>query len=48
LAAPESIGLDAGPLWNQILAATCDLVAAHFTAHRYFSITSRVAVFRCR
>jgi hypothetical protein len=45
---PESIGLDAGPFWNQILAATRDLVAAHFTAHQYFSITSRVAVFRCR
>jgi SAM-dependent methyltransferase len=44
---PESIGLHAGPLWNQILATAGDLVAAHFAAHHYFSITSRVTVFRC-
>jgi hypothetical protein len=31
--AAQSIGLDAGPLWTQVLAATRDLVAAHFTTH---------------
>jgi len=45
---PESIGLRAGPLWTQVLAATRDLVAAHFATHEHFVITSDVAVLRCR
>jgi hypothetical protein len=45
---PESIGLEAGPLWNQVLAATGDPVAAHFAANQCFLITSRVAILRCR
>jgi SAM-dependent methyltransferase len=45
---PESIGLRAGPLWDQVLAVTGDLVAAHFATHQCFLVTSRVAVLRCR
>jgi hypothetical protein len=45
---PESIGLHAGPQWNQVLAATGDLVAAHFAAHQCLPITSRVAILRCQ
>ncbi|HEX5996794.1 MAG TPA: class I SAM-dependent methyltransferase [Jiangellales bacterium] len=45
---PESIGLNAGPVWNQVLAATRELVAAHFATHSAFVITSRAAVLRCR
>lgn len=45
---PESIGLQAGPVWNQVLAATAELVAAHFATRSGFVITRRVAVLRCR
>ncbi len=45
---PEGIGLHAGPLWNAILAAVDRLVAAHVAGHGAVSVTSRVAVLRCR
>jgi SAM-dependent methyltransferase len=45
---PEAVGIHAGPVWNDVLAAAGELIAAHFAAHREFLITSRVAVLRCR
>ena len=45
---PESIGLTAGPLWDNILTATSDLIAVHFAANRTFPISSRVVILRCQ
>jgi SAM-dependent methyltransferase len=45
---PESVGLRAGPLWEQVMTAVEDLVAAHFAAHESFSVSSRVAILRAR
>jgi ubiquinone/menaquinone biosynthesis C-methylase UbiE len=45
---PEAIGIHAGPVWNDILVAADELIAAHFATHNEFLITSRVAVLRCR
>lgn len=44
---PEAIGIHAGPLWNDVLAAADELIAAHFAINHEFVITSRVAVLRC-
>jgi SAM-dependent methyltransferase len=44
---PEAIGIHAGPVWNDVLAAAGELIAAHFATHNEFVITSRVAVLRC-
>ncbi len=45
---PESIGLTAGPLWDHILAATSDLITAHFASHQTFPISSQVVILRCQ
>jgi SAM-dependent methyltransferase len=45
---PESIGLSAGPLWDQVLTATSDLITAHFASHQAFTISSRVVMLRCQ
>jgi SAM-dependent methyltransferase len=45
---PEAIGVHAGPVWDAVMAAAGELVAAHFAAHAQFPITSRVAVLKCR
>jgi SAM-dependent methyltransferase len=45
---PESVGLRAGPQWQQVMTAVEELVAAHFAAHESFSVSSRVAILRAR
>jgi hypothetical protein len=42
------MGIHAGPVWNDVLTAADELIAAHFATHKEFLITSRVAVLRCR
>jgi SAM-dependent methyltransferase len=43
---PESVGLRAGPQWNEVMASVAALVAAHFAAHESFPVSSRVAILR--